>query len=290
MNSLISVKNLSKQYGDTKAVDNVSFNIEKGEIVGLIGPNGAGKSTLLKSILGLIRFEGELSVLDQSPRQQRSTMLESLSYIADVASLPEWISVKQLFEFMDGVHPGFRRDLALDYLQRTSVTLNHRVKALSKGMKTQLHLALIMGVDTRLLVLDEPTLGLDVIFRTEFYDTLGNEYFNSERSILVTTHQVEEIEDRLTRVMFINQGRIAFDMPTFDIANHFAKLTVEEDQIQAASQLNPLYTLRAGEKHVLIFESQPRDSLSKYGPVTTPGLADLFVAKVKGAASVSAHE
>jgi ABC-2 type transport system ATP-binding protein len=205
-----------------------------------------------------------------------------MSYIADVASLPEWISVKRLFDFMSGVHPGFSRDRAMQFLARTEVTLGHKVKALSKGMKTQLHLSLIMGVDSQLLILDEPTLGLDIIFRTDFYDTLRNEYFNQQRSILVTTHQVEEIERYLTRVMFIHHGRILFDMPTDDIAGKFARLTVEASGLERAGQLRPLYSRPAGEKHVLIYEDPEIEPLQRLGLVDTPGLADLFVAKVKG--------
>ena len=283
MEPLISVKGLSKKYGSTQAVDDVSFDITGGEIVGLIGPNGAGKSTLLKSLLGLIHYDGALDVLGQSPRHNRAKLLESLSYIADVASLPEWITVKQLLAFMDGVHAGFDRGLALDYLKRTEVTTAHKVKALSKGMKTQLHLALIMGVNTRLLILDEPTLGLDIIFRTDFYDTLANEYHNPQRSILITTHQVEEIERYLTRVMFIHHGRILFDMAMPDIADRFLRLTVAGDRIEQARQLAPIYSRTVGDEQVLIYENQGRDTLEPLGEVDVPGLADLFVARVKGA-------
>lgn len=287
---MITVKGLSKNYGATRAVDNVSFDIGAGEIVGLIGPNGAGKSTLLKSMLGLIRYGGELRVLGESPRQHRAKLLESLSYIADVASLPEWISVKQLLDFMGGVHPGFDRDRALKYLGRTEVTTGHKVKALSKGMKTQLHLALIMGVDTRLLVLDEPTLGLDIIFRTEFYDTLANEYFTPERAILVTTHQVEEIEQYLTRVMFIHHGRILFDMAISDIADRFLRVTIDADKLEQARRHRPIYSRAVGEQHILIFENQAATALRGLGTVETPGLADLFVAKVKGTAETPGLE
>ena len=282
MESLISAKDLNKQYGATRAVDKVSFEIAAGEIVGLIGPNGAGKSTLLKSLLGLIRYDGKLEVLGQSPRKNRAKLLESLSYIADVASLPEWISVKQLLAYMGGIHPGFDRKRTLGYLERTQVTTAHRVKALSKGMKTQLHLALIMGVDTRLLILDEPTLGLDIIFRTEFYETLANEYHNAQRGILVTTHQVEEIERYLTRVMFIHHGRILFDMPTRDIAKHFLRLTVEHDRVQQARQLGPIFSGSMGDKQVFIYENRVAEDFRHLGTVGLPSLADLFVAKVKG--------
>ena len=283
MESLITVKNLNKNYGAARAVDDVSFDIDGGEIVGLIGPNGAGKSTLLKSLLGLIHYDGELCVLGQSPRDNRAKLLESLSYIADVASLPEWISVKQLLAFMSGVHPGFDRGRALDYLKRTEVTTAHKVKALSKGMKTQLHLALILGVNTRLLVLDEPTLGLDIIFRTEFYDTLANEYHDPQRSILITTHQVEEIEQYLTRVMFIHHGRILFDMAIPDIGDRYLRLTIDSHHFQQAQQLGPMYSRAVGDNRVLIYENQGRDTLESLGAVDVPGLADLFVATVKGA-------
>lgn len=284
MDSLISVRNLSKHYGSTRALDSVGLEMRVGEIVGLIGPNGAGKSTLLKAVLGLIRYRGELSVLGQSPRKDRAKLLQSLSYIADVASLPEWISVRRLLDFMHGVHPGFDRDIAVEYLQRTEVTPAHRVKALSKGMKTQLHLALIMAVDTRLLVLDEPTLGLDIVFRTEFYDTLANEYLNPQRSILVTTHQVEEIEQYLTRVIFIHHGRILFDMAMEDIASRFCRLEVDNAKLEQAEQCLPIYSRTVANKRVLIFENRSADTLRQLGAVDTPGLAELFIAKVKGAA------
>ncbi len=282
MEPLISVKNLSKRYGSTRAVDDVSFDVTAGEIVGLIGPNGAGKSTLLKSLLGLIHHDGEINVLGQSPRGSRAALLESMSYIADVASLPEWISVKRLLDVMAGVHPNFNRDRTLDYLERTSVTTDQRVRALSKGMKTQLHLALIMGVDARLLVLDEPTLGLDIIFRTEFYDTLANDYFTPQRSIVVTTHQVEEIEQYLTRIMFIHRGRILFDMLKCDIPNRFLRLTVEREAAQRALRLGPIHARTVGESEVLIFENRAAADLRSHGTVGVPGIAELFVAKVKG--------
>lgn len=285
MQSLISARGLKKNYRSTTAVDDVTFDIGAGEIVGLIGPNGAGKSTLLKSLLGLIRYEGEVQVLGQSPRRNRAQLLQTMSYIADVASLPEWISVSKLLEFMQGVHPGFDRAVATRYLQRTEVTTAHRVKALSKGMKTQLHLALIMGVDNRLLVLDEPTLGLDIIFRTEFYDTLANEYFTGERSILVTTHQVEEIEQYLTRVMFIHHGRILFDMTKEEVARSFHRLTVDAGQAGRAQALGPLHSRAVSDKHVFVFEGRQAEDLAGLGEVGVPGLADLFVAKVKGGVS-----
>ena len=282
MESLISVKKLSKHYGATRAVDDVSFDVASGEIVGLIGPNGAGKSTLLKSLLGLIHYSGDIDILGQSPRTSRARLLESLSYIADVASLPEWISVRQLLDFMSGVHPVFDRGRSIDYIERTAVSLNQRVKALSKGMKTQLHLALIMGVDARLLVLDEPTLGLDIIFRTEFYDTLVNDYFDPGKAIVITTHQVEEIEQYLTRVMFIHQGKILFDMPKTDIARRFLRLTARGESARDAGRLAPIHTRSVGDDEVMVFENRTNDELAAYGQVDVPGMADLFVAKVKG--------
>ena len=281
MDALISVKDLRKRYGSTAAVDGVSFDIAPGEIVGLIGPNGAGKSTLLKSVMGLIHHEGEVTVLGQSPRRQRSRMLESLSYIADVASLPDWISVRRLLDFMDGVHPNFDRQVALRYLARTEVTESHRVKALSKGMKTQLHLALIMAVETRLLVLDEPTLGLDIIFRTEFYDTLVNEYCTTEKSILVTTHQVEEVEPYLSRVMFIHHGKLLFDRRLDQIPEQFLRLTVDPEREAEAAALGPIYRRSIGDRISLIYEGADRSRLEALGEVGAPGVAELFVAKVK---------
>ncbi len=296
MTQFINLNAVSKHYGKTKALDNVSLSMGEGEIVGLIGPNGAGKSTLLKCILGLVRCDGDVSVLGGSPVAGRSKTLESLSYVADVASLPEWISVSRLFTFLQGVHPNFDRARAMRYLERTEVTLRHRVKSLSKGMKTQLHLALIMGVDSKLLVLDEPTLGLDVIFRTEFYDTLVQDYFQDGRSILVTTHQVEEIEDYLTRVVFIQKGRIVLDTPALSIGERFSSLTLADGATGVLTALEPLYRRKTTSGTVLVFDHQGRDidadrnDLAKLGQVGVPRLTELFVATVRGSSGAAVAE
>lgn len=296
MTELINLRAVSRHFGKTQALNNVDLSLGQGEIVGLIGPNGAGKSTLLKCILGLIRCEGDVRVFGEQPYAGRSKTLESLSYVADVASLPEWISVSRLFKFMQGVHPNFDRTRALSYLDKTEVTLKHRVKALSKGMKTQLHLALIMGVDSRLLVLDEPTLGLDVIYRTEFYDTLINDYFRDDRSILVTTHQVEEIEDYLTRVVFIQQGRLVLDLPIAAIGERFSRLSLADGATGVLTALEPLYRRKTATGSVLIFDHQGRDikqdqqQLSALGEVDIPRLTDLFVATVRGGRATTDSE
>jgi len=292
MAELIKLAGISKHYGKTRAIDGVDLTIDEGEIVGLIGPNGAGKSTLLKCILGLVQCKGDVKVFDSEPFSGRSKTLESLSYVADVASLPEWISVSRLFTFVQGVHPNFDRSRAIAYLNKTEVTLKAKVKALSKGMKTQLHLALIMGIDSRLLVLDEPTLGLDVIYRTEFYDTLAGDYFRADRSILVTTHQVEEIENYLTRVLFIQHGKIVLDIAAASIGERFSRLTLAEGAGGGVlTSLEPLYRRQTPRGTTLIFDHQGRDiardraDLTSLGQVDSPSLTDLFVATVRGAAA-----
>lgn len=282
METLVSATGLSKRYGKKTALDGVDLSIHAGEIVGLIGPNGAGKSTLLKCLLGLVRGQGDVNVLGHSPHGHRSAMLRSLSYIADVASLPEWIAVNQLLSFMEGVHERFDRSRAEAFLNRTEVEPKHRVKALSKGMKTQLHLGLILGIDSKLLILDEPTLGLDVLFRTDFYDTLVQDYFTPERAILLTTHQVEEIEDYLTRVVFINRGKIIMDLPKAEIADRYQKLTVDDRSLAAAASLRPLHKRSFDNRHILIFENGDRARLSSLGETSAPNLTDLFVATVRG--------
>ncbi|MDJ0807465.1 MAG: ABC transporter ATP-binding protein [Gammaproteobacteria bacterium] len=282
MTTLVVAKGLGKHYGRKVAVDGVSFQIEAGRIVGLIGPNGAGKSSTLKALLGLTRHQGELRVLGRDPRRDRAKIMQEVSYIADIASLPSWILVADLLDFVDATHPAFERRKALAFLDRTDISPQHRVKQLSKGMKTQLHLALVMGINARLLILDEPTLGLDIIYRKEFYSQLLNEYFDEERTILLTTHQIEEVEHILTDLMFINAGRLMLDMPVEDIGSHFVQLRVRRDRVGDARQLDPLYETQQLTDSLMIFRDADVGRLQLLGEVRPPKLADLFVACVKG--------
>jgi len=285
MTSLVTASGVSKSFGNLRAVDNVSFDIEKGKIVGLIGPNGAGKTTLLKALLGLTDCQGELSVLGLDPFRQRKEMMENICFIADVAVLPRWIRVSQLLDFVEATHPNFSRSRAEEFLTATNIKRESKVRELSKGMVTQLHLSIIMAVDAKLLVLDEPTLGLDIIFRKEFYGNLLNDYFNGERTILITTHQVEEIENLLTDIMFINGGKIILDSSMEAIPDSFAELLTSGEDAEKARKLGPLHERDVFGKHVMTFENIGRDKLEGLGEIHTPSVADLFVAKVKGAAA-----
>ncbi len=285
MTSLVSARNVSKFYGSVRAVDDVSFDIEKGKITGLIGPNGAGKTTLLKAVLGLTDCQGSLSVLGLDPFRQRKELMQNICFIADVAVLPRWIRVTQLLDFIEAVHPRFSRSRAEELLSRTKVRPDAKVRELSKGMVTQFHLSIITAIDAKLLVLDEPTLGLDIIFRKEFYGNLLNDYFDGERTILITTHQVEEIENLLTDIMFINDGKIILDVSMDDLPGHYVELLASGANAEEARQLNPIYEREVFGKKVLMFEGVSRDRLQGMGEVRTPDVADLFVAKVKGAAA-----
>jgi ABC-2 type transport system ATP-binding protein len=285
MTSLVSARGVSKRFGDVHAVDNVSFEIQSGKIMGLIGPNGAGKTTLLKAVLGLTDFDGELSVLGLDPFKQRKQLMQNISFIADVAVLPRWIRVTQLLDFMQATHPNFSRKRADELLSRTKVRPDAKVRELSKGMVTQLHLSIITAIDAKLLVLDEPTLGLDIIFRKEFYGNLLNDYFDGERTILITTHQVEEVENLLTDIMFINDGRILLDRSMDSLAETYAELIASGENAEKARRLNPIHERDVFGKKVMTFEGISRDQLDGLGEVHTPSIADLFVAKIKGAAS-----
>src|SRR5579862_3145329 len=229
MTAVIEARGLAKSYGGTRALDGLSFTVEPGRIVGIIGPNGAGKTTALKAILGLTPFEGELTVLGRSPRTERDVLMRDVCFIADVAVLPKWLRVSQALEFVGGVHPRFDPARAHEFLKKTDIRLSHRVRELSKGMVTQLHLALVLAIDARLLVLDEPTLGLDLLYRRQFYDTLLNDYFDKERTIVLTTHQVEEIEHLLTDVIFLRHGRVTMAEPVENLAQQYVQLTVGPD-------------------------------------------------------------
>lgn len=285
MTSLVTARGVSKRFGDVLAVDNVSFEIEQGRIMGLIGPNGAGKTTLLKALLGLTDCDGELSVLGLDPFRQRKELMRNICFIADVAVLPRWIRVSQLLNFMAATHPNFSMSRAQELLSHTKVRPDAKVRQLSKGMVTQLHLSIITAIDARLLVLDEPTLGLDIIFRKEFYGNLLNDYFDGERTILITTHQVEEIENLLTDIMFINEGRIILDTTMDSLAGQYSELMASGDDADKARSFGPIFERDVFGKKAMVFEGVSREQLADLGELRTPSVADLFVAKVKGAAA-----
>ena len=285
MSTVIRAQGLSRRYGSTVALDNVDFEIESGRIVGLIGPNGAGKTTALKAILGLGQFDGQLEVLGLDPRRQRAELMQQVCFIADVAVLPRWLRVNQALDFMQGLHPRFDRAKAEAFLERTEIKRNSKISALSKGMITQLHLALVMAIDARLLVLDEPTLGLDIIFRKDFYRALLNDYFDGERTILLTTHQVEEIEHILTDLMFISHGRLVLDEPMDALGEKYIEVATRPDRAEEARRLGPLSEQQGLGRYHFIFENRSRDELAPLGELKVPGVADLFVAKVRGGVS-----
>jgi ABC-2 type transport system ATP-binding protein len=278
MTAVIEARGLAKNYGSTQALRGVDFTIPAGRIVGLIGPNGSGKTTAIKSILGLTHFDGSLKVLGLDPRSHRDELMNEVCFIADVAVLPRWLKVSQAVEFVAGVHPRFDRARALDFLSRTDIKLDSRVRQLSKGMVTQLHLALILAIDAKLLVLDEPTLGLDLLFRRSFYDNLLNDYFNKERTILVTTHQLEEIENILTDVIFIEHGKIRLDAAMETLGARFAQLTPSAGNVDKARALKPLWEREIFGRSIMLFDGRGVAELEALGEVGVPSVADLFVA------------
>jgi ABC-2 type transport system ATP-binding protein len=281
---VIEARGLSKSYGSHKALDDVSFRVESGRIVGLIGPNGAGKTTALKAILGLTPFKGELKVLGLDPYAQRDALMRDVCFIADVAVLPKWIKVSQALDYVAGVHPKFNRATAEEFLRKTDIKMKSRVRELSKGMVTQLHLSLILAIDARLLVLDEPTLGLDLLYRRAFYDSLLNDYFDKERTIVVTTHQVEEIENLLTDVMFINHGKVVLDSPVENLADRFLQVVTTPDKAVAARALGPIHEREVFGRIGLVFDGRSAEELRPFGDVRPPSLSDLFVARMQGVA------
>ncbi len=283
MSSLVKARGLSKRYGATVALDAVDFDIEPGRIVGLIGPNGAGKTTALKAILGLTPFDGELDVLGFDPHRQRHALMQQVCFIADVAVLPRWLKVRDAINFVEGVHPRFNRAKAEAFLARTEIKSDRRIKQLSKGMVTQLHLALVMAIDAKLLVLDEPTLGLDILYRKDFYSTLLNDYFDGERTILVTTHQVEEIEKILTDLMFIQHGKLVLNESMDAVAENYTEVLVNAEKVEQARALKPLHEREVFGKRLMLFGGISREELQSFGELHTPSVADLFVAKMKGA-------
>jgi ABC-2 type transport system ATP-binding protein len=282
MTAIITAKNLSKRYGTTKALDDASFQINAGRIVGLIGPNGSGKTTTLKAILGLSRFEGELNVLGLDPRQQRDELMKDVCFIADVAILPRWLKVKEAISFCEGIHPRFNRERAEKYIASTKLSPDMKVKAMSKGMIVQLHLALVMAIDAKLLVLDEPTLGLDILYRKQFYHQLLEDYFDENKTILITTHQIEEVENILTDLMFIRDGKITLAASMDEIGDRYTEVMVQPEYMTAASALQPLHQRTVFGKAVMLFDGVSRKQLETFGETRTPSVADLFVASMQG--------
>ena len=287
--AVIEAVGMRKAYGSNVALDGVDLRVEEGRILGLIGPNGAGKTTALNAILGLTPFEGELRVLGRDPWRERDRLMRDVSYITDVAVLPRWIRVAQLLAYTAGVHPRFDRARAERFLERTTIRPSHKVRELSKGMVTQLHLALVMAIDARLLVLDEPTLGLDLLFRKQFYDTLLGDYWDKSRTIVVATHQVEEIEHVLTDVLFLDRGRVVLALGTEALEARYREVAVRPEQVAAARALGPIHERQAVGRSVLLFDGGDAERLAALGEVRTPSIADLFVAVVGGPARPAAQ-
>ena len=282
MSAVITASGLSKRYKNTAALDNVSFQIASGRIVGLIGPNGAGKTTALKAILGLTDFSGQLDVLGLDPRTQRDKLMEQVCFIADVAVLPRWLRVREAVDFVANVHPRFNRAKCEAFLARTKLTPGQRVRQMSKGMIVQLHLALVMAIDARLLVLDEPTLGLDILYRKQFYQNLLEDYFDENKTIIVTTHQVEEVEHILTDLMFIRDGKIVLDADMEAIGERFIEVMVNADRADAVRALKPLDERQVFGKSIFLFDGVERAQLEALGETRRPSVSDLFVATMKG--------
>jgi ABC-2 type transport system ATP-binding protein len=286
----IEARGLRKTFGTTVALDGVDLRVEEGRILGIVGPNGAGKTTALQAILGLTPYQGELRVLGRDPWTERDLLVRDVAFIADVAVLPRWIRVTQVLDYMAGVHPRFDRAKAEGFLAKTEIRRTSKVRQLSKGMVTQLHLALVMAVDARLLVLDEPTLGLDILFRKRFYDSLLNDYFDRTRTIVVTTHQIDEIQDVLTDFVFLNRGRIVLESSMEAFESRYLEVMVNPEQLAAARALRPIYERQVFGRSILLFDHADRPQLAALGDVRTPSIADLFVAvmeagEAKGAAA-----
>jgi ABC-2 type transport system ATP-binding protein len=283
---VVRASGLTKRYGKSVAVDNISFEIPAGRIIGLIGPNGSGKTTTLKAMLGLVPFEGELRVLGLDPRTQRDELMANVSFIADVAVLPRWLRVSEAVDFVAGVHPKFDRAKAERYLKNTKLSPKMKVKEMSKGMIVQLHLALVMAIDAKLLVLDEPTLGLDILYRKQFYQNLLEDYFDEQKTIIVTTHQVEEIEHILSDLMFIRDGRITLSATMDEIGERFTEVMVPADKVEAGRAMKPIDERQVFGKSVMLFDGSvngvTREKIEALGETRSPGIADLFVATMKG--------
>lgn len=274
----IEARGLRKSYGTTVALDGIDLRVEEGRILGIIGPNGAGKSTALHAILGLTRYQGELRVLGRDPWIERDRLMRDVAFIADVAVLPRWIRVSQAIDYVAGVHPGFDRAKAEGFLEKTTIKRSSKVSELSKGMVTQLHLALVMAIDARLLVLDEPTLGLDILYRKQFYDSLLNDYFDKSRTIVVTTHQIEEIQDVLTDFVFVDRGRIVLECSMEAFESRYLEVMVLPEHLASARALRPIQERQVFGRSILLFDQADRQRLAALGEVRTPSIADLFVA------------
>jgi len=274
----IEASGLRKTFGTTVALDGIDLRVEEGRILGLIGPNGAGKTTALNAILGLTSYEGELKVLGRDPWTVRDELMRDVSFIADVAVVPRWIRVSQLLDYVVGVHPRFDRAKAEGFLAKTTIMRTKRVRELSKGMVAQLHLALVMAIDARLLILDEPTLGLDILFRKQFYDSLLNDYFDRSRTIVVTTHQVEEVQDVLTDLMFIDRGRIVLECSMEEFESRYLEVMVNPENVAAARALKPMHERSVFGRSVMLFDGANREQVAALGEVRRPSIADLFVA------------
>jgi ABC-2 type transport system ATP-binding protein len=287
--AVIEAHKLHKAFGTTIALDHVDLRVEEGRILGLIGPNGAGKTTALNAILGLTSYEGELKVLGRDPWNARDELMRDVSFIADVAVLPRWIRVSQLLDYVAGVHPKFDRRKAESFLAKTMIQHRSKVRELSKGMVAQLHLAVVMAIDAKLLVLDEPTLGLDILYRKQFYDSLLNDYFDGKRTIVVTTHQVEEVQDVLTDLMFINHGRIALECSMEEYESRYVEVMLHPDHVDGARTLGPMHERQVFGRSVMLFDHVDRGQLAAMGDVRTPSIADLFVA-VMGNSAVRVQE
>jgi ABC-2 type transport system ATP-binding protein len=276
--ALIEARGLRKAYGTTIALDGLDLRVEEGRILGLIGPNGAGKTTALNAVLGLIPYQGELKVLGCDPWKQRDQLMRDVCFIADVAVLPRWMRVWQALDYVAGVHPRFDRAKAEGFLARTSISRGSKVRELSKGMVTQLHLAIIMAIDAKLLVLDEPTLGLDILYRKQFYDSLLNDYFDSKRTIVVATHQVDEIQNVLTDLLFIDRGRVVFACSMEEVESRYLEVLVHPEQVVAARALKPMHEYQGFGRSIMLFDHADRRQLAVLGDIRTPSVADLFVA------------
>jgi len=276
----IEARGLRKNFGTTVALDGINLRVEEGRILGLIGPNGAGKTTALNAFLGLTPYQGELRVLGRDPWTERDQLMRDVCFISDVAVLPRWMKVSQALDYVAGVHPRFDRAKAEAFLEKTTIRRTSKVKELSKGMVVQLHLALVMAIDAKLLVLDEPTLGLDILYRKQFYDSLLNDYFDRSRTILMTTHQVDEMQDVLTDFMFIHRGRIVLQCSMEEFESRYVEVMVHPDRLAAARTLKPVHERQGLGRSILLFEKADRQQLSALGEVRTPSIADLFVAVV----------
>jgi len=274
----IEARGLRKTFGTTVALDGIDLRVEEGRILGLVGPNGAGKTTALNAILGLTSYQGELKVLGRDPWNERNQLMQDVSFIADIAVLPRWIRVTQLLDYVAGVHARFDRAKAESFLAKTTIKRTSKVRELSKGMVAQLHLALVMAIDAKLLVLDEPTLGLDILYRKQFYDSLLNDYFDRSRTIVVTTHQVEEVQDVLTDLMFIDRGRIVLQCSMEEFDSRYVEVMVNPEHVAAARALKPIHERPVFGRSVLLFDHVDREQLATFGEVRRPSIADLFVA------------